>query len=181
MAQMTVMSYDRQAAGGALGSTVVPELMAPPHLRYVEQRQIRKLLASSLRVGWRRASLINTPGGTALMDVLVPAELFPTWSDVERASAVEELLTRACDARQCQRGEAARIMLGLMPSMFDKSIGFRRSEAGRLLNNTTDATFERRHENNVLEEVAVEAILLAADLPYVEPTQLRLHLVGEAV
>lgn len=121
--------------------------------------------------------MIRTPAGRSLMDVLVPTELFPTWSDVERARAIEGLLTSACDARSCRRGEAARVILGLNPENYDLSLTARRHEAGSIVESSGE-TFERRHEDQVLEEVAFEAILLAAELPYLESPQLRLQLVG---
>lgn len=151
--------------------------MAPPHLHHVTSDQVARLLSACLREGCLAATLNRIAPGKRLIDVLVPANLFPHFSEVDRAVAVEQLLLHACAARDAKRAEAAQILLGLSGGWKDESVTQRRHAVGRLLGGSGDG-FRRRHEGDLLHDVAFEAIRFAADMPYSEPQQLHLQLVG---
>jgi hypothetical protein len=110
----------------------------------------------------------------------VPTDLFPHDSLVERGAQVQKLLEQGCKQWGGNRGDAALKVLGLHPSLYHAKLATRRTSAGEGLG-CSGPSFVRKHENNVLEEVAYEVLILAADLPYVEPApvhQLGLQLVG---
>lgn len=153
------------------------EAMAPSHLRHVTPETVQSLLSQCLHAGCRGATLDRTQAGQQLIETFVPEYLFQSWSRVDRAFAVERLLVEACDSWGGPRGTAATCVLGLSPSVYGKSLTTRREEAAREVGQSGEG-FRRKHERNVLQEVAFEAIRLAADLPYAQSSQLRLQLAG---
>lgn len=151
--------------------------MAPPHLRYVEPADVRQLLSLGLHAGWRAGSFVDTDEGQALMDMLVPGQLFPAMSMVERAQTVQDLLSSACDSWGEPRGEAARYVLGIAQGCYGLMITKRRERSAKHLGGSGEG-FRRKHEHRVLEEVSFDVIRLAGELPYAREVQLKLQLVG---
>lgn len=150
--------------------------MAPPHLQHVNPERVAELLDACLHEGCRASSLRRSAAGRELIDLLVPEHCFPSYSEVERAFATQQLLVSACAEWESPRGEAAQMVLGLKSGFLGRTVTQRRQAVSTLLGNSGDG-FRRRREDGVLNDIAFEAIRLAADLPFTEP-QLRLHLVG---
>lgn len=111
------------------------------------------------------------------MDAVMPEERFPSHSVSDRACEIDEMLRSACDEWSGPRGKAARRVMGLDAETYGKTLTERRATAGRAMN-TSGEGFKRRHERNVLEEIACVLLKLAGELPYARNDQLRLQLAG---
>lgn len=141
--------------------------MAPPHLRSVTPDQVQGLLCSCLFGGCRGSELLKSADGIVLVDLFFPAELFPTWSDVDRAARVESLQVEACDNLGPPPGEAARSVLGIRPGMYRHPLADRRENAASYAHcGNSGEAFRRRHEKDILLDVSFELLRLASAIAF---------------